>query len=262
MNEPRTLPVQSASSPELLEPGDYSQYLLSARSEILFVLRALLPANTRITVYFNDGRDFLLTTLVAIEEDAIILDCGGDAAMNTKAGEAAKLFCATQLDNVKIQFVVHGLTAVSYEGRPAFRAAIPDTVLRLQRREFFRLTVPITRPLRCILPYEKADGSRVQLEVKVVDISGGGMAIMSPPEGIGFEADAEFPNCRIELPEVGIVVATLKVCNVFEITLRNGSVVKRAGCQFKSLPGPMLTLVQRYIIKVERERKARETGMS
>ncbi len=261
MNEPQSAPAQTSSAPELLEPGDYSQYLLNAKSEILFVLRALLPDAARITVYFNEGRDFLLTTLVAIEDDAIVLDYGSDSAMNRKALEADKLFCATQLDHVKIQFILRGVSQVSYEGRPAFRAAFPDSVLRLQRREFFRLTVPIARPLRCILPYEKADGSRAQIEVKVVDISGGGMAIMSPPEGIGFQADAEFPNCRVELPEVGIVVATVKVCSVFEITLRNGSNVKRAGCQFKNLSGPMLTLVQRYIIKVERERKARETGM-
>jgi len=264
MNEPQAHSVQSPPAPELLEPGDYSQYLLNNRNEILFVLRALLPDAARITVYFNEGRDFLLTTLVTIEEEgsAIVLDYGSDAAMNRKALEADKLFCATQLDNVKIQFILRSVTEVVFEGRPAFRAAFPDTVLRLQRREFFRLTVPIARPLRCILPYQQANGSRAQIEVKVVDISGGGLAMMSPPEGIGFEAGAEFPNCRLELPEVGIVVATLRVCNVFEVTLRNGATVKRAGCQFKVLPGPMLTLVQRYIIKVERERKARESGLS
>lgn len=261
MNEPQATPAHPPAAPELLEPGDYSQYLLNSKNEILFVLRPLVPEGARITVYFNEGRDFLLTTLVAIGDDHLVLDYGSDAAMNRKALETDKLFCATQHENVKIQFILRGVTQISYEGRPAFRAAFPDTLLRLQRREFFRLTVPIARPLRCILPYQKADGSRAQIEVKVVDISGGGLAIMAPPEGIGFEADAEFPNCRIELPEVGIVVATMKVCNVFEITLRNGSHVKRAGCQFKNLPGPMLTLVQRYIIKVERERKARETGM-
>ena len=41
----------------------------------------------------------------------------------------------------------------------------------------------------------------------------------------------------------------------------NSTVAKRAGCQFVDLPGQMLTLIQRYIIRVERERKARETGM-
>jgi len=37
--------------------------------------------------------------------------------------------------------------------------------------------------------------------------------------------------------------------------------VRRAGCEFMNLPGPMQTLIQRYIIKIERERKAHESGL-
>jgi c-di-GMP-binding flagellar brake protein YcgR len=95
----------------------------------------------------------------------------------------------------------------------------------------------------------------------VIDISGGGLGVMAPPEGLEFETDHLFENCRIELPDVGTVLATLRVCNVFEFTTRSGVKSKRAGCQFVDLPGQMLTLIQRYIIRIERERKARETGM-
>lgn len=251
----------SPTATELLDPSDYSQFLLSSRSEILFVLRSLVSTASRITVYFNEGKDFLLTTVLAVDEEVIVLDYGSNESMNGKALSANKLFCATQQEHVKIQFILRGLKKIKHEGHPAFRAGFPDSLLRLQRREFYRLTVPLLRPLRCIVPYTKADGSREQMEVKVVDISGGGIAIMSPPEDMGFEADTEFPNCRLELPEVGFVVATLKVCTVFEVTLRNGSTVKRAGCQFLNLAGPMMTQVQRYIIKVERERKARDSGL-
>lgn len=261
MNDPQIQPA-AYTAPELLEPGEYSQFLLHTPNEIMFVLRALLEGGARITVYFNEGKDFLLTTLVALEEDAIVLDYGSSAEMNRRALQAEKFFCATQQERVRIQFILRGMRQVTVDGRPAFRAALPDSLLRLQRREFYRLTVPIARPLRCIVPYTREDGSPAQIEVKVVDISGGGLAVMSPPEGIGFTAGAEFPNCRLELPEVGIVVATLQVRNIFEVTLRNGSTVKRSGCQFTDLPGPMLTLVQRYIIKVERERKAKESGMA
>jgi c-di-GMP-binding flagellar brake protein YcgR len=84
---------------------------------------------------------------------------------------------------------------------------------------------------------------------------------MAPPEGIEFETDHLFDNCRIDLPDVGTITATLRVRSVFEFTLRSGVRSKRAGCQFIDLPGPMMTLIQRYIIRVERERKARESGM-
>lgn len=258
-------PPPAPKAPPLLEPGDYAQYILHAKSEISFVLKALLDRVSQITIFFNEGQELLLTTLVAIEPEQILFDLGASMEVNRKALVAPKLFCVASLDKVRVQFVLHGLKPTKYGGRPAFTAAYPTDVLRLQRREFFRLTMPITRPLKCQMPMGDLmpgdeSGKDVVLDINVVDISGGGVAI-ALPDGIDFEKGREFPNCRIELPEVGIITVTLKICNQFEITLRSGGHVRRAGCQFINIPGPMLNQVQRYIIKVERERKARESGM-
>lgn len=255
---PPAAPV--AQAPPLLEPSDYAQYLLHAKSEIVFVLRSLIEHVSQITVFFNEGKDLLLTTVIAVSDDALVIDYGASSEMNRKALLADKLFCVASLKKVRIQFLLRGLTQVTYEGRPAFQAKLPVDLLRLQRREFFRLTMPITRPLKCAMPTADASGAAQIIEVNVVDISGGGLAI-ALPDGVDFVDDQEFPNCRIELPEVGAVTATVAIRNQFEITLRSGARVRRAGCEFVKLPGPALTLIQRYIIKVERERKARESGM-
>ena len=248
-----------AKAPPLLEPGDYAQYMLHTKSEIAFVLRSLLDHVSQITIFFNEGKDLLLTTLIAIEDDRILFDLGASSETNRKAQTVQRLFCVAALDKVRIQFLLRGLAQTTFEDRPAFSADYPTDLLRLQRREFFRLTMPIMRPLKCQIPITEADNSFL-VDVNVVDISGGGLAI-ALPDGIDFETGREFSGCKIELPEVGLLTTTLKICNQFEITLRSGSRVRRAGCQFIKLPGPMLTLVQRYIIKVERERKARESGM-
>jgi len=252
-------PDNAAEAP--LEPADYTKYLLHTKNEVLFVLRALMAAVDRITVYFHEGRDCFLTSVIAVDDDGVTLDHGSNTEMNQRALAAEKLFCVASHDKVRVQFLVRGLKQIETGDCPAFRAALPDAVLRLQRREYYRLTTPIARPLKCDIPVPTPDGVR-KIEVKIIDISGGGLAIMVPPAGIEFKADMEFPNCRIELPEVGVIIATLEVRNLFDVTLRSGAQVNRAGCQFVNLPGPMLTLVQRYIIKVERERKARETGLS
>lgn len=249
---------------ELVQADDYSKYLLHSKKEILFILRAMCDKGVLITVYFNQGNDFLLTTLLAVSADgnSMLLDPGSNAEMNRKALESDKLIFTAMHDKVKIQFNVKRLAKAEHEGREAFRAAIPDELLRLQRREFYRLTAPIAHPIRCVIPLKLADGSRTTIETTVIDISGGGLAVITPPpEGVEFETDHLFENCRIELPDVGTVLATLRVRNTFEFTLRNGTKSRRSGCQFIDLPGPMLTLIQRYIIRVERERKARETGM-
>lgn len=246
----------------LLEPNEYSEFMLRAPKEILVVLRGLLEHVSQITVYFNEGKDMLLTTLAAVADDHIVLDYGPSSEMNRKALEAEKHFCITTLDKVRVQFILRGFARIEHGGRASFRTALPDEILRLQRREFFRLATPIAKPLKCMVPIPLADGGLHLHEAHIFDISGGGLALSAPPAGIPFDTEMELPNCRVELPEVGIITGTIKIRSIFEITLRSGAKVRRAGCEFVKLPGPMLTLIQRYIIKVERERKARETGMS
>lgn len=248
---------------ELMQADDFSKYLLHSKKEILFILRAMRDKGSLITVFFNQGSDFLLTTLLSISTDgnSMLFDLGSNEEMNRKALSSDKLIFIATHEKVKIQFTVNHLAEAEYEGREAFRATIPDELLRLQRREYYRLTAPIAHPLRCLIPINLADGTKTTFETTVIDISGGGLAVMAPPEGVEFETDHLFENCRIELPEVGTVLATLRVRNVFEFTLRSGAKTKRSGCQFVDLPGHMLTLIQRYIIRVERERKARETGL-
>ena len=258
-------PATQESAPALLDPGDYAQYLLRTKNEIQFVLRSLIEQVAQITIFFNEGHDLLLTTLLAVDDQGITLDYGASQETNRKAQEANRLFAITSLDKVKVQFLLRGLKEIEFEGRPAFRAALPDAVLRLQRREYYRLTMPITRPLRCRIPLpgkENSDGTPAAIEVDVVDISGGGMAIIAPPEGLNLEADMEFPDCTIELPEIGAINTTLRIRSLFDVTLRSGAHLRRSGCQYVNLRAPMATLIQRYIIKVERERKARESGLA
>jgi c-di-GMP-binding flagellar brake protein YcgR len=261
-NSPQLADPPAQNVEQLFDVADQSEYLLRTKNEILFVLRGLLAATDRITVYFNEGKDYLLTAIIALEDDQVTLDYGSNATMNERALGAERLFCIASHEKVRIQFVLTNLRKVDFEGHPAFLAALPDTLLRLQRRQYYRLTTPIANPLRCLMPLTLPDGRQSAASVNVLDISGGGLSIITPPPGVPFGAGMKFPNCRIELPEVGILTATLEVRNVFEVTKRRGDQVTRAGCQFVNLPGPMLTLVQRYIIKVERERKARETGLT
>ena len=92
----------------------------------------------------------------------------------------------------------------------------------------------------------------------LVDISGGGIGLTVPPDDVNFKVNAEFSNVSINLPNVGLISANMRVRNIYDVTMPNGKVHQRAGCQFIKLPGPMMTLIQRYIIQIERERKSRE----
>ncbi len=250
---------------ELMQTEDPSNndYMLRSRGEVLTILRSLLEKGTLMTVHFNQGYDFLMTSLLKIsaESNSMVLDVGSNAEMNQRALASDKLICISNLDKVKIQFVLRGIKLIQHEGRPAFLASIPEALLRLQRREYYRLTLPVMHPVKCIIPFKNQHNHTINIEAKILDISGGGIGIIGQTDDVQLETGLLIPNCRIELPNVGTIITTLGVRSVFEVTLRSGVRSKRSGCQFMDLPGQMQIMIQRYIIKMERERKARESGM-
>lgn len=254
--------MNPSPSPFTVEPGEFSQFMLNNPGEIAVVLRGLIDQVAQITVFFNEGRDMLLTTLAAIDNGSLILDFGPGNEINHKALVADKHFCVTTLDKVRVQFILGIFNRIEHAGRPAFRATLPHEVLRLQRREFYRLTTPVARPLYCTLPLPQPEGDNERYDAKVFDISGGGLGLAAPPPTQPFAVGMRFADCRIDLPEVGTIHGTLHVRNLHEFIQRSGARSLRAGCSFDKLPGTLQTLIQRYIIKVERERKARQSGMT
>lgn len=265
MVENEALSEQEDPSRLELEQGDvYGKYLLYSRSEIVFVLRSVLQKGSMITVYFDQGKSFLLTSLVEVdaEKGALVFDFGSSQEMNERALKADRLLFTTSLDKVKVQFSLKRLEKTQHGGHPCFRSAIPETVLRLQRREYYRLSTPIANPIRCQMTGTREDGTTFTAELPLLDISGGGVGLMvETGSADDFQVDASFKDCKINLPEEGLLVTNLVVRNAFDVTTKSGNRYRRVGCEYVDLPGTRLTMIQRYITRIERERKARMSGM-
>ncbi|MBK7355557.1 flagellar brake protein [Propionivibrio sp.] len=260
-------PLDPEYSPPLFEPDqsdDYTRYLLHSKAEILAVLRALINKGAMITVHFDQGHSFLLTSMIALSTDhnQIILDLGSNEEMNKRALQATKLIFVTNIDKVKVQFSLGELSSTQFEGRAAFLGVVPETLLRLQRREYFRLSTPIANPIKLNVMVRRNDNSVLHVELRLVDVSGGGVGLMATPDQAQyFQKGDTLPDCKVMLPNEGLLVATLCVRTLFDVTTRNGARLVRLGCEFVGLPALRLTMVQRYITRIERERKAQLSGM-
>ena len=250
---------------ELEQAGEYSQFLLHSTSEILAVLRSLIQKGAMITVYFDQGRSFLLTTMLSLKSDnrEFILDLGSNEEMNRRALLANKLILTTIIDKVKVQFSVKKLAHTQFEGRAAFLGTLPETLLRLQRREYFRLSTPIVNPVKITAVAARPDKSALHVELPLLDVSGGGVGLMATLDHAQlFARGTTLTDCKMMLPEEGLLVVTLCVRNLFDVTTRSGAHYVRMGCEFVNLSGARLNMVQRYITRVERERKARLSGLA
>ncbi|WP_172202940.1 flagellar brake protein [Niveibacterium sp. COAC-50] len=244
---------------ELLESdSQYSQYLVRDPREVRFVIKQLAAKRALISAYPDDSPNFGLTSVLEAggNDQSFVLDVAADAGLNEALERADSVICITQLDRVKVQFRLEGLVRVQHNNAPAFSAQYPDKLLRLQRREYFRLVAPVAHAINCFIPMPTATGDRVY-EARVLDLSGGGLAIVAPPSGAQLHPDMEIPNCRLEIPDSPPILITLKVRNIFRVTQRNGTEVLRAGCQFVGLQTATANIIHRYILKVERDRASR-----
>jgi c-di-GMP-binding flagellar brake protein YcgR len=229
--------------------GDDDRFRIHSRMEIVGLLRAVSAHRELVTVQFGGAQDFVVTAVLAVNPDfeEVVLDYGADQAAMQRLLRSDRLRIATQLDHVRISFTADAAGAVSFEDGPAFRMRLPDSLLRFQRRDSYRLKIPLGRPLMCQVPSE---GGGAPLAIKVRDISVCGVGLTDYPPSFVVAAGQVLAGCRINLPELGSLVADLEVMHAITGEAR------RCGCRFRNLPLPMANLIQRYITKVEREQHA------
>lgn len=250
MSQPQDPPQNPAPASE----DDFSKFSVNWKKEIVFILRAIMEKNELLSAHFDHGRNFILTSILDVDADdeELILDVGSDDALNSRILGSDRIVFVTSHDKVKVQFSASRIEKTRFEGRDAFRVALPESLIKLQRREYFRVTTPIANPLKCIVPIDKER----RVGMVVVDISIGGIGVVLPHTETAIEKGMTFQGCHLELPDIGNISATLIIRSVFETTLRNGQPSKRAGCEFVDLSANMQSMIQRYIIKIERERRA------
>jgi c-di-GMP-binding flagellar brake protein YcgR len=239
---------------ELITTEDRDRYLVSHSAEIERILREVMDDKNIVALYGDTSKQFLLSTLVAIEPDKgyLLFEQGVDASMNSQLLASKECTFATTHDQVHIQFSSAGVTAAKLGQEAVFRVPIPREILRLQRREYYRLVTSVINPVKCLI-----NTGAGLMESVVVDISIGGVGVLAYPELGRLKAGEVYHGCRITLPGMGEFAVGLSVCTTFEVTLKNGRLTHRAGCRFIDLPPSVETAIQRYIIQVDRERRAR-----
>lgn len=250
---------------EIDHRDEFAPFFLGNQREVLFYLNLLAKRRSLFTAYIDQGSCFFLTAIVAVDEAAgqIFLDPQQDEERNAEFSSAEQMTLVANLDSVKIQIRLPALEISNFQGQKVFSAPIPEHMLRLQRREFFRLEPPHSHPIHCKLVSKNTDGVAQTFDLPLADISGGGACLIGPVEiAEQFSRDALFQHCRLEIPGEGVIQVNLLVRKTVEISDQNAHHSLRIGCEFVNLSGARLAFIERYITRIERERKARDSGLA
>jgi flagellar brake protein len=250
------MPATLGNSPLNAVP-DLSQFMIHSRVEMIGILRDVLKRRSLVSIAYGLSNESIVSALLSVnpEFEEVVLDFGSDNAANQRLLQAKSLTVTTFVEHVKIQFSVQRVETTTFEGRPAIRVRLPQSLMRLQRREHYRIATPLVKPLKCVLP-DLLDRNGNVVELRVADISCGGLAMVANSSQIHVDLGRQFDVCQIELPNIGNVTTGLIIRSITEIPDSSLNQGKRCGCQFVNIPGTMVTLIQRYINSLERERRA------
>jgi c-di-GMP-binding flagellar brake protein YcgR len=245
------------------ELQNWHDYEVTSRREIVALLRSIAEKKQLVRMLAHGEADVSVTSVLEVDGDSgtVLLDPTISAEQNGRILAAGQISFETSLDKIRILFGASSLTPATFHGSPAFRMSLPDSLIRLQRREYYRMPTPVSNPVRAVftlLP-ELGGGSGA---FPLADISVGGIAILDNRLVLGDTIGSKYLDVKIELPEVGTVTTNLQVRNSIEMTLLNSKTNRRLGCEFIDISRGNLAAVQKYITKLERERNARIAGLA
>ena len=236
---------------------DLERCTLSGRREILFQLRTLIRQKVRVSVTFDEGRQSFLTVLIDVSEDRdrLYLDIGGSDDTNRAFLNSERCQFSAIVDGIRIQFAGRQPQLVKLAGEQVLAVALPKSLLRLQRRDAFRLQLPSTKPYICRFQRGTPDEQAMPL----YDISVGGIGIQLP-ENPEYQAMQRLENCWLDLRESGTFPVTIEIRYITLSESRLNKPIWHIGCKFIDLSPANETLIQRFMARIEVERRALSAG--
>ena len=237
---------------EILNGEQDHQYCITSAKEIEFILHNIAQSGSRIALYYSEADAFILTTLLGVDASGLWLEPSQKNLTNALVVESKKLIFVTSHHQIKVQFTASQARATTFKGQPAIFISLPDSIHRLQRREYFRLLTPVSNPLHCVIPGACPVAAPPPLDVTIMDISGGGVGLTCTEQDTALIPGQTYKDCQIQLPDIGELIGTIEVKNLVVLGTPSGETIRRAGCEFKDLDGASNIMLQRYVTAMQR----------
>lgn len=241
---------------ERLTDEQEQEFRIASVRQIQSILRDISEKGLLAALYYDGARNFIMTSVLGVGEKGVWVEQGPDAENNRRIAESKRITFVSSQNQVKVQFAVADIRAVTHQGYPAFYLPFPASLYRLQHREYYRLMLPLSEHLLCSMPAGKTHQAGDRKEVPIMDISIGGVRLFCTDDEIEFELKKTYGGCQINLPEVGKIEVTLIVKNLVVVSPKPGQVIRRVGCEFLNLDTASNIMLQRYVTNVQRLRAA------
>lgn len=222
------------------------------------VLRELMTRKDFLTVECSQGSHRIITRILEVNQATghFVYDGSAEPIPNRVLLQAEENYFSAAQNGIRIQFVGSRPEPHEFEGAFAFRAAIPQSLYKVQRREFFRADAPLVESYCCmaVLP----DGHEMVWEI--VDLSLDGLGLRSKDAGLDeLQIDTLLSKAVLNFGRRGRMETDLRVTNLRNIRGPENPVY-RIGCRFERFPKSKEQNLQRLITFLELMRSGQSQG--
>ncbi|MCK5714814.1 MAG: flagellar brake protein [Nitrosomonadaceae bacterium] len=242
---------------ELSPETENNKFRITSKSEILNILQIVMKRNMLTALHFDHNNDFILTSILAIDTELrqMVVDFGEIEKFSQVALNANKVTLVTSQDQSNLQFTCTAIKKIKFQKRNAFSIDLPESLLRIKKRQYYHITKSTPKLLKCIIPLPNEQNSDITgiTGITVHDISCGGITLTEQDSLVNLKCGTTYKNCRITLPGIGVLNIAIRVKNTYKVTLENGLNCKHAGCEFINLPQEMLEMIRQYISRLKQE---------
>lgn len=237
---------------QLSEAEIEERFFITGSRPVAFLLASFARDGDAFSVQCDTGAVFLTTLLAARpESNLLVVDCSGSEEANRQFLRSERNVFIGRPAGIHVQFVTGQGAEMMHDGRRAFAVRLPSKVLRLQRRDAFRIETPRIRPL--IFYGRLPEGGLLSLPAHDISVAGMGLTASALPDAV--QPGLRLPTCHFSLPQDDndlLFAGTVR--HVTEQESRLGNRQWRVGLAFEDLPGTAEARIQRYITQIERER--------
>ena len=232
--------------------GGLDDFRITAEPERLTLLKTLIDGSVLVNLAGSDGASYT-TKLWSIDDERGVMSFAADADSNAVQDliEAEDVAAVAYLNNIKLQFDLHGLVLVHGEDGATLNCTVPRELFRFQRRSGYRV-----RPLLRSTPMAHLRHPMIpdmKLELRMLDLSIGGCALFLPDDVPPLQPGLVLNGVEIVLDLDTRITTSLRLQHVTSLNHEAHGV--RLGCEMVNPGHEALRNLQRYIDQTQKRQR-------
>ena len=233
-----------------------SAFLIRNPEKIISKLSILLKSKCLLTAYFGDNDDSFITTIlnIYIENNYLTFYHGPKEDLIEQLLNSPKITFKTEYLGIKVAFEAIKYGKNSASGIPIFVIPIPESILWIEARDFYRVKSPVSKSSYCQLTLKNQD----PINLKLYDISLIGFSVLNASSEISalMIPDTHFEQCKLILADTGEDTISFKIRRSKHIiNPENLTRMEKIGCKFTRITPAFETTIQRYMQQIEKENR-------